>query len=188
MADRCLPHRLRPLIRAKDLEARVTELAHAIRSDHSDASELVAVGVLKGSVVFFADLIRKLDHNLIVDFLQTSSYGSERTAGEVRIKRDLEVPIRGRDLLLVEDIVDTGWTVRTLLDLFRFRGARRVSLCTLLDKHEAREVEVEINYCGFRISREFVVGYGLDYAERYRNLPDIYAVEFLEEAAQGEEP
>jgi hypoxanthine phosphoribosyltransferase len=181
------PHRLRLLIPAARLEARVSELAAAIGADHPEPSELVVIGVLKGSVVFFSDLMRKISGTFVVDFLQTSSYGSGRTAGEVRIKRDIEVPVRGRDVLLVEDIVDTGWTVRTLLDLFRFRGARRVRLCTLLDKHEAREVEVPIDYCGFQIGREFVVGYGLDFAERYRNLPDICAVEFLEESKEGKE-
>lgn len=171
-------HRVRPLISAEDLARRVQELAAEIRRDHPDLSSLVAVGVLKGSVFFFADLVRHLEGDPIIDFFQTSSYGSGRTAGEVRIKRDIEVPIRERDVLLVEDIVDTGWTVRTLLDLFRFRGARQVRLCALLDKHEAREVDVTIDYCGFRIGREFVVGYGLDYAEHYRNLPYIGIVEF----------
>jgi hypoxanthine phosphoribosyltransferase len=112
-----------------------------------------------------------------MDFFQTSSYGSGKTAGEIRIKRDIDLSIRGRDVLLVEDIVDTGWTLRTILDLFRFRGARSVKLCALLDKHQARETEVPIDYCGFRIGNEFVVGYGLDFDERYRNLPYIAVVE-----------
>src|SRR6185503_4776191 len=107
------------------------------------------------------------------DFFQTSSYGSSTSPGEVRIRKDLDLPVRGKDVLLIEDIVDTGYTLRTILDLLRFRGARSVKLCALLDKAEAREVEVQIDYKGFEIERLFVVGYGLDFDERYRNLPYI---------------
>jgi hypoxanthine phosphoribosyltransferase len=129
-------------------------------------------------VLFYADLVQRLTVPVMVDFFQTASYGAGTSAGEIRIKRDIDLAIRGKDVLLVEDIVDTGWTLRTILDLFRFRGARSVKLCALLDKHEARETEVPIDYCGFKIGREFVVGFGLDYAERYRNLPYIGVVEF----------
>ena len=174
-------HRVRPLIEATALARRVGELAAEIERDYPGSDELVVIGVLKGAVFFVADLTRAIRRPLTLDFFQTSSYGSGTSGGEVRIKRDIELSIRGRDVLLVEDIVDTGWTLRTILDLFRFRGARSVRLCALLDKHEAREVEVPIDYCGFRIGRDFVVAYGLDYAERYRNLPYIGVVEFTEE-------
>ncbi|MCA9638816.1 MAG: hypoxanthine phosphoribosyltransferase [Myxococcales bacterium] len=175
-------HTVRPLIRAEEIARRVDELAAEIDRDYADSRSLVVVGVLKGSVFFFTDLVRRLSTPPVrVDFFQTSSYGAGTTAGEVRIKRDIDLSVRGRDVLLVEDIVDTGWTLRTILDLFRFRGAASVKLCALLDKHEAREVDVPIDYCGFRIGREFVVGYGLDYDEQYRNLPYVGVVEFQEE-------
>jgi len=170
-------HRIRVLLDEQTIGRRVQEIARQIDSDFASSEDLVAIGVLKGSVFFFTDLVRRLETPLRIDFFQTTSYGSGTTAGEIRIKRDIDLSIRGKDVILVEDIVDTGWTLRTILDLFRFRGARSVKLCALLDKHETREVQVPIDYCGFRIGREFVVGYGLDFNERYRNLPYIGVVE-----------
>jgi hypoxanthine phosphoribosyltransferase len=170
-------HKIRVLLDEPTIAGRVQALARQIDSDFAGSEDLVAIGVLKGSVFFFTDLVRRLQTPLRIDFFQTTSYGSGTTAGEVRIKRDIDLSIRGKDVILVEDIIDTGWTLRTILDLFRFRGARSVKLCALLDKHEAREVDVPIDYCGFRIGREFVVGYGLDFNERYRNLPYIGVVE-----------
>ncbi|MFN7940423.1 MAG: hypoxanthine phosphoribosyltransferase [Thermoanaerobaculia bacterium] len=161
------------LIDQAAIERRVGELAAEISRDFADATEMTAIGILKGSVFFFTDLLKRIDLPMAIDFFQTSSYGSGSVPGEVRIKRDIDLSIRGRDVLLVEDIVDTGWTVRTILDLFRFRGARRVKLATLLDKHARRETEVPIDYVGFRIEPRFVVGYGLDHDERWRNLPYI---------------
>jgi hypoxanthine phosphoribosyltransferase len=169
--------KLRTLIGEEELARRVAELAARIDADYPADAELVVIGVLKGAVFFCTDLVKRLQTPLKLDFFQTSSYGSGKTAGEIRIKRDIDLAVRGKDVLLVEDIVDTGWTLRTILDLFRFRGARSVKLCALLDKHEARETEVPIDYCGFRIGREFVVGYGLDFDEKYRNLPYIAVVE-----------
>jgi len=174
-------HRVRPLIAADQIARRVDELAVQIDRDYAASESLVVIGVLKGSVFFFTDLVRRLSIPVRIDFFQTSSYGTGTTAGEVRIKRDIDLSVRGRDVLLVEDIVDTGWTLKTILDLFRFRGAASVKLCALLDKHEAREVEVPIAYCGFRIGKDFVVGYGLDYDERHRNLPYVGVVEFTED-------
>lgn len=171
-------HRVRELLSAERIQARIVELARDIDRDYQGCEELVVIGVLKGAVLFYADLVQRLTVPVRVDFFQTASYGSGTSAGEIRIKRDIDLAIRGKDVLLVEDIVDTGWTLRTILDLFRFRGARSVKLCALLDKHEARETEVPIDYCGFQIGRQFVVGFGLDYAERYRNLPYIGVVEF----------
>jgi hypoxanthine phosphoribosyltransferase len=171
-------HSVRELIGAERIQARIAELARDIDRDYRDSEELVAIGVLKGAVLFYADLVQRITVPVMVDFFQTSSYGAGTSAGEIRIKRDIDLAIRGKDVLLVEDIVDTGWTLRTILDLFRFRGARSVKLCALLDKHEARETEVPIDYCGFKIGREFVVGFGLDFAERYRNLPYVGVVEF----------
>ena len=177
-------HRIRTLIDQATIERRVAELAAEIDRDYEGSEGLIAIGVLKGSVFFFTDLVKRLRMPLAIDFFQTTSYGAGTTAGEVRIKRDIDLSVRGKDVLLVEDIVDTGWTLRTILDLFRFRVAKSVRLCALLDKHEAREAEVPIDYCGFRIGREFVVGFGLDYGERYRNLPYIGVVEFLEEGQE----
>jgi hypoxanthine phosphoribosyltransferase len=168
---------LRTLISATEIDRRVAELAAQIDADYPADADLVMIGVLKGGVFFCTDLAKRLKTPVRLDFFQTASYGSGRTAGEIRIKRDIDLAIRGKDVLLVEDIVDTGWTLRTILDLFRFRGARSVKLCALLDKHEARETDVPIDYCGFRIGREFVVGYGLDFDELYRNLPYIAVVE-----------
>jgi len=151
----------------------VAELAAEIDRDYADSDRLVCVGVLKGSVFFMVDLLKRLTIPVAIDFFQTSSYGAGTTGGEVRIRKDIDQSIRGKDVLLVEDIVDTGWTLRTILDLLRFRGARSVKLCALLDKAAAREVDIPIDYRGFEIEKLFVVGYGLDFGERYRNLPYI---------------
>jgi hypoxanthine phosphoribosyltransferase len=178
-------HRVRPLIGEAEIQKRVGELAADIDHDYAAAGGIVAIGVLKGSVFFFTDLVRRLSVPVTVDFFQTSSYGAGTSAGEVRIKRDIDLSVRDKHVLLVEDIVDTGWTLRTILDLFRFRGAASVKLCALLDKHEAREADVPIDYCGFKIGRDFVVGYGLDYGERYRHLPYVGVVEFLDEEGEA---
>lgn len=161
------------LISREQIEQRIAELAAEINRDYADSEKLIAVGVLKGSVFFLVDLLKRLEVPVAVDFFQTSSYGSSTEAGEVRIRKDLDLPIRGADVLLIEDIVDTGYTLRTILDLLRFRGARTVRLCALLDKPSRRRVEVPIDYKGFSIEDHFVIGYGLDYAEHYRNLPYI---------------
>jgi len=176
------PYRIRPLLSAESIQKRVDELAAEIDRDYADTEGLVVVGILKGAVIFYGDLVKRLSVPVTIDFFQTSSYGAGTVAGEIRIKRDIDLSIRDKDVLLVEDIVDTGWTLRTVLSLFRFRGARSVKLCALLDKHEAREVEIPIDYCGFRIGKEFVVGYGLDYGERHRHLPYVGVVEFEDEA------
>ena len=167
----------RVLIPADRLQARVTELAAEIDRDYAGSDRLTCVGVLKGSVFFLVDLVKQLHVPVAIDFFQTASYGGGTSAGEVRIRKDLDLPVRGADVLLVEDIVDTGYTLRTILDLLRFRGARSVKLCALLDKQPARQVEVPIDYRGFPIEDLFVVGYGLDYAEKYRNLPYIGVLE-----------
>jgi hypoxanthine phosphoribosyltransferase len=148
-------------------------MAAAIDRDYAGSDRLVCIGLLKGSVFFMVDLLKRLTVPVAIDFFQTSSYGSSTTPGEVRIRKDIDMSIRGKDVLLIEDIVDTGHTLRTVLGLLRFRGARSVKLCALLDKAEAREVEIQIDYKGFEIEKLFVVGYGLDFDERYRNLPYI---------------
>jgi hypoxanthine phosphoribosyltransferase len=164
---------MRVVIPQEDLERRIAEIAAEINRDYAGCDRLICVGVLKGSVFFLVDLLKRLTVPLSLDFFQTSSYASGTTPGEIRIKKDVDLALRGNDVLLIEDIVDTGYTLRTILDLLRFRGARSVRLCALLDKAEAREVDVPIDYCGFTIPNLFVVGYGLDFGERYRNLPFI---------------
>lgn len=160
----------RTLIAEEALSRRIAELAAEIDRDYADSERLVAIGVLKGSVFFMVDLLKRLNIEVAVDFFQTSSYGENTEPGEVRIRKDIDVSIRGADVLLVEDIVDTGYTLRTILDLLRWRGAKSVRLCALLDKASRRQVEVPIDYRGFEIEDLFVVGYGLDYNEIYRNL------------------
>lgn len=164
---------LEPLFSAEQIQQRITELGAEIARDYEGKNPLL-IGVLKGACIFISDLLRAIDLRLGIEFMAISSYGSStRTSGEVRIVKDLDVPIEGRDILVVEDIVDTGLTLSYLLSNLASRGAKSVKLVALLDKHERRERAVEINYLGFPIPDAFVVGYGLDFAERYRNLPYI---------------
>ncbi len=161
------------LFSADQISARISELGLEIARDHAGRNPLL-VGVLKGACIFLSDLLRAIDVQLAIEFIAISSYGSStRTSGEVRIVKDLDVPIEGRDILVVEDIVDTGLTLSYLLANLRARGAASVKLAALLDKHERRERTIPIDYLGFSIPDAFVVGYGLDFAERYRNLPYI---------------
>jgi hypoxanthine phosphoribosyltransferase len=161
------------LISEVDLQERIRQLAEEIDRDYQDLSPLLCVGILKGSIFFMVDLLKKLQTPLEIDFLQTSSYRSGTTPGEVRIRKDVDVSIQGKHVLLIEDIVDTGYTVNTILELLRFRGAKSVRLCSLLDKVAARKIPIPIDYRGFTIEDVFVIGYGLDLDERYRELPFI---------------
>jgi hypoxanthine phosphoribosyltransferase len=164
---------LQPLISAEQIQTRVGQLGAEIGRDYKGKNPLLIV-VLKGACIFASDLMRALDIELGMEFMAISSYGSStRTSGEVRIVKDLGVPIEGRDILVVEDIVDTGLTLSYLISNLRARGAASVNLVTLLDKPDRRQRKVTIDYLGFSIPDEFVVGYGLDFAERYRNLPYI---------------
>ena len=164
---------IRVLISEERIRERIVELAAEIDRDYGNSEWPLFIGVLKGSVFFMIDLLHHVKTPVEIDFLQTSSYRGSTRPGEVRIRKDVEIPLHGRDVLLIEDIVDTGHTLNAILDLIRFRGARSVKLCALLDKVEAREVEVTIHYKGFDIANEFVIGYGLDLDERYRNLPYV---------------
>ena len=167
---------LETLFSADQIQQRIAELGIQIARDYEGRNPLL-IGVLKGACIFISDLLRAIDLRLGIEFMAISSYGSStRTSGEVRIIKDLDVPIEGRDILIVEDIVDTGLTLSYLMANLKSRGATSVKLVALLDKHERREREVEINYLGFPIPDAFVVGYGLDFAERYRNLPFIAVV------------
>ena len=164
---------LEVLFSHETIQERIKELGAEITRDYAGRNPLL-IGVLKGACFFLSDLLRSIDTRLSIEFMAISSYGSStRTSGEVRIMKDLDVPIEGRDILVVEDIVDTGLTLTYLLENLKSRGAASVKLAALLDKHDRREKEVPIDYLGFQIPDAFVVGYGLDYAERYRNLPFI---------------
>jgi hypoxanthine phosphoribosyltransferase len=167
---------LEVLITTEQLQNRISELGTEIARDYAGKNPLL-IGVLKGACTFLSDLMRAADIQLGIEFMAISSYGaSMRTSGEVRILKDLDVAIEGRHILVVEDIVDTGLTLNYLLANLKSRGAASVKLAALLDKFERREKEVPIDYLGFQIPDKFVVGYGLDYAERYRNLPFIGVV------------
>lgn len=173
---------LEPLFSAEQIQTRIAELGAEITRDYAGRNPLL-IGVLKGACIFISDLMRATDLRLGVEFMGISSYGvSTRTSGEVRITKDLDVPIEGRDILVIEDIVDTGITLSYLMANLRSRGAQSVKLVALLDKYERREREVQIDYLGFKIPDAFVVGYGLDFAERYRNLPYIAILRNPEEA------
>jgi len=164
---------LKVLIDEPTLQARIHELGQEISRDYA-GKDLALIGILKGSFVFLADLARRIELDCTVDFLGLSSYGDATTSsGVVKITSDLTRPIEGRDVLVVEDIIDTGLTMRYLLDNLKTRLPASVRVCTLLHKPQNARCEVPIHYKGFTIDDQFVIGYGLDYAERFRNLPHI---------------
>ncbi|MGX9354167.1 hypoxanthine phosphoribosyltransferase [Roseobacteraceae bacterium S113] len=179
MAER--PYVIDTLISAKRIAARIEELCREIRSDYAGTDKLVVVGLLRGSFVFIADLVRELDMNVEVDFIEASSYGDAmESSREVRILKDLRGAIEGRDVLVVEDIVDTGHTLNHVMGLLRSRAPARLKSIALLDKPSRREVDFRSDWIGFEIPDEFVVGYGIDFAQRNRNLPYIGKVRFEE--------
>lgn len=168
---------LETMYSVEQIKARVAEIGARITADYAE-KELVLVGVLKGSCVFMADLMREIDLNLSIDFMAVSSYKDGMVStGDVEILKDLTNPIRGKDVIVCEDIVDTGLTLFRLTEILGSRGANSIKIATLLDKPEPRiKKELKIDYCGFQIPNKFVVGYGLDAAGRYRNLPFIAVV------------
>jgi hypoxanthine phosphoribosyltransferase len=164
------------LVPAEDLERRVRELADEISRDYA-GKDLVLIGVLKGAVFFLSDLMRHLSVPVEVDFMAVASYGSAtKSSGVVRILKDLDAVIEGRDVLIVEDIVDSGLTLQYLLRNLNGRNPRSLEVCALLIKPERRKVELKTRYIGFEIPNRFAIGYGLDYGERYRNLPFVAAL------------
>ena len=166
----------RTLVDQGDLAARVRELGAEISADYA-GGELFLVGVLKGAVFFVADLMRELEVHCAIDFMAVASYGSSTdSSGVVRILKDLDASIEGRDVLIVEDIVDSGLTLSYLLRMLRARNPASLEVCTLLRKPERRKVDLPIRYVGFDIPNEFAIGYGLDLGERYRNLPYVAAL------------
>ncbi|WP_439121465.1 hypoxanthine phosphoribosyltransferase [Marivita sp.] len=173
------PYVIDEMISAKAIAARIEELSNAIKEEFRDTNKLVVVGLLRGSFVFIADLVRELDLPVEVDFLEASSYGDAmESSREVRILKDLRGQIEGRDVLVVEDIVDTGHTLKHVVGLLESRNPGRLRTIALLDKPSRRETDVAADWIGFSIPDEFVVGYGIDYAQRNRNLPYIGKVRF----------
>lgn len=164
------------LIAAERIRERVSALAHAIRADHPE--DLHFICVLKGAFVFLSDLVRATPGHVTIDFMALSSYGKSTTSsGEVRLLKDLDTGIEGRNVVIVEDILDSGITLSYLQDILRARGPKSLRTVCLLSKPSRRKVPVAVEYIGFEIEDRFVVGYGLDHAERYRNLPFIGVVE-----------
>ncbi|MDR0856200.1 MAG: hypoxanthine phosphoribosyltransferase [Clostridiales bacterium] len=165
----------RILIPREDIAARVAALAAQITRDYADAAvELVAVAILKGSVYFFADLTRQIGREVKLDFMAVTSYGSSaETSGEVKILKDLDGSIKGKDVLVIEDIVDSGVTLFNLTRMLREKKPRSIKVCAFLDKPARRKIDFAADYVGFTIPDAFVVGYGLDYAQSYRNFPDV---------------
>jgi len=167
----------RLVISRGEIEKRISELAEEISRDLA-GEEPVVIGVLTGAAFFLTDLVRRLTIPCRIDFIKASSYGSGTvSSGEVRFSKDLDLDIRGAKVLLVEDIVDTGLTVKKTLDFLSGKSPSTVRVCALIDKMERRREDIEIDYSGFAVETGFLVGYGLDWDEKYRNLPDIHAVE-----------
>ena len=165
---------MKMLLDAETIQARVRELAVEIESDYPDGEDIHLVGVLKGAFVFMADLVRAMTPRVSLDFIALSSYAkSTKSSGEVRLLKDLDFGLQGRHVIIVEDIVDTGLTLTYLQDILRARSPKTLRTACLLSKPSRRQVEVAVEYIGFTIEDRFVVGYGLDYAERYRNLSHI---------------
>ena len=164
------------LLSAEQIQARVAEMAKEIRHDYPDGLHIIAV--LKGAFIFLSDLVRYMDGDVSMDFMAVSSYAKGTTSsGEVQLLKDLDTALDGKDVLIVEDIVDTGLTLTYLQDILRARGPRVLRTACLLSKPSRRKIDVKVEYIGFTIEDRFVVGYGLDYAEQYRNLPYIGVIE-----------
>lgn len=162
------------LFSKEEISRKVKELGEEISRDYNRDDEVVVVGVLKGANVFMADLIREIDIPVYIDFMAVSSYGySTESSGVVRILKDLDLEIEGKHILIVEDIIDTGLTLKYLTDNLKSRNIKSLKICTLLDKPKRRKCDLNIDYIGFEIPDKFIVGYGIDYGEKYRNLPYV---------------
>jgi len=170
-------YQLKVLISREEIKNTVARLAKEIKEDYRDTQPLL-ISVLKGSFVFMADLIRQLDLPVEIDFIKLSNYGAGmKSSGEVKVVQELKTPIKGRDVLVIEDIVDTGLTISFLLNYLRKKKPASLKLCTLTDKPSRRKAPVSIDYLGFTLPDKFIVGYGLDLNEKFRNLPDICVLE-----------
>ena len=172
------------VVTAEEIAAAVERLGREITRDYQ-GKKLLVIGILRGASLFMADLIRRIELPLVIDFISVSSYGAEtKSSGVVRILKDLAVPLSGYDALFVEDIVDTGLTWAYLRQIFEARQPASLRICALLDKPAARKIPVTVDYCGFSIGDKFVVGYGLDLKEQYRNLPFIVTPKLARRAAE----
>ncbi|MGE6261270.1 hypoxanthine phosphoribosyltransferase [Heyndrickxia sporothermodurans] len=161
------------LISEEEIQKKTKEIAEQLTIEYKDRFPL-AIGVLKGAMLFMSDLLKQVDTYLEMDFMDVSSYGKSMvSSGEVKILKDLDTSVEGRDILIIEDIIDSGLTLSYLVELFRYRKAKSIKIVTLLDKPSGRKANIEADYVGFNVPDAFVVGYGLDYAEKYRNLPYI---------------
>lgn len=165
------------LISQAQIDQRVTELGEQITSDYRDSDKLLLLGLLRGSVMFITDLMRKIHRPMTMDFMSVSSYNGAETSGFIRIDSDHKTNIRGWDVILIDDIVDSGYTIHTIQKLLLDRHPRSLKICALLDKTSKHRVDIPVDYCGFDIPDYFVVGYGLDIDERGRNLPYIASVD-----------
>ena len=164
------------LIPRKTILTRVKELAHQISSDYAER-EPILIGILNGVVFFFADIVMEMTIPSRIDFIRAASYGAgTASSGSVRLTKDVEIPIQGEPVIIIEDIVDTGSTLKQIVKRLEERDPESIKICALIDKLERRDEEVSINYCGFQIKEGFLVGYGLDHNEQYRYLPDIYVL------------
>ncbi len=168
---------LKLLISEEEISKKVKELGEQISKDYQGKS-VIFVGILKGAFIFLADLIRQIkDIDLAIDFVRLASYGtSDTSSGQVQITKDIELPLKNKEVIIVEDIIDTGLTLKYLQDYLESHHPNSVKVCCLINKTERREIEIDIDYCGFTIPKGFLVGYGLDYAEKYRHLPGIYEI------------
>lgn len=176
-----MKHRVDVLIPENQVQERIAELGQAISAHYQGCEHLVLVGLLRGSCLFLSDLCRHIDVPVSIDFMTASSYGRSMTSSrEVKIIKDLDDEIKGKDVLIVEDIIDTGHTLSKVREIIALREPKSVAICTLLDKPSRREVQVPVEWVGFAIPDEFVVGCGIDYAQLYRNLRFIGKVELLE--------
>ena len=164
------------IITREDIETRVKELGARIIADYQESDNLLLLGLLRGSVVFITDLMREIRHSITIDFMSISSYSKSESSGFVRIDADHKINIHDWTVILVDDIVDTGYTIRTVRKLLLDRNPRSLKVCALLDKPDRHKVDIEIDYLGFSIPDYFVVGYGLDYDEKGRNLPYIASI------------
>ena len=175
MADK-----IRVLLTEEEVNKRISEVAAQINADYA-GRHVHLICILKGGVFFTCELAKRLDLSVSLDFMSVSSYGAgTKSSGVVKIVKDLDEPLEGKEVIIVEDIIDSGRTLYYLIDILKKRNPKSIHLCTLLDKPERRERDVKVDYVGFEIPDEFVVGYGLDYAQKYRNLPYIGVVEGLE--------
>ncbi len=160
------------LITEEELQKKTKELADVI-TEKFDGKFPLAIGVLKGAMIFMGDLLKRVDTHIEMDFMDVSSYEGSKSTGEVKIIKDLNTSVKGRDLLIIEDIIDSGLTLSYLVDLFKYRQANSITIVTLLDKPSGRKADIKADLVGFDVPDAFVVGYGLDYEEKYRNLPYI---------------